>query len=79
MCEHKTIQHIELRDGLSLQRLASWCVDCGALNDGTWRVPAELVAAKEALRAIRDSVCDKDCACCMGAAEAAKAIVGDSR
>ena len=48
-CEHKNLRHIEERpDAYSYVRHASWCEDCGALNDGTWRLPkGTSVAPKE--------------------------------
>jgi hypothetical protein len=32
-------RHIEERGELSLRRYATWCKQCGSLNDGTWQAP----------------------------------------
>lgn len=60
-CEHPqdAYRHIQISGGLSLQRLATWCSACGALNDGTWKTPSStsgLRTALEKINAIRNSI-----------------------
>jgi hypothetical protein len=43
-CQHENLRHIEEHpDAYSYVRHASWCEDCGALNDGTWRLPKSVI------------------------------------